>query len=311
MWRRKAALGLPCGKCGTQRQPALVQEGRIAKRASELGFAISGKDYWLFKDACPECKAELWRRSEALGKLCTHCVQQSLSRPSMEQHPRWVNGRRVRKDGYIEIALAPSDPCFVMCHHKKHTALEHRVVVARSLGRPLKPWEIVHHRNRNRADNRLENLELVAAQHIHQSVGIQDQILQRLSQLEAKISDLSIRLSLQEALQGSSDTGNPELGSAMLPSVETLYTTPHAGEEKVQASTKVEGTCSHNPEHPRPRITAGALAGDRHRITSRSRGNLSHGDSRDIGNPELSTGEELVKCVETMGFASPEEEMVR
>ena len=32
-------------------------------------------------------------------------------------------------------------------------------------------------------------------------------------------------------------------------SVETLHEMPKLGKEKVQALTKVRGTCSHNPEH--------------------------------------------------------------
>lgn len=69
---------------------------------------------------------------------------------------RWKTGRIVDRDGYV-LLWCPDHP-----HGRKHTAyvLEHRLVVEEALHRYLRSGEVVHHRNKNKQDNRLENLVL-------------------------------------------------------------------------------------------------------------------------------------------------------
>lgn len=69
------------------------------------------------------------------------------------------------KDGaYIAVRLEDDDP--LACMRTAHGyVLEHRLVMARQLGRPLLPSETVHHINNDGHDNRPENLQLRMGRH--------------------------------------------------------------------------------------------------------------------------------------------------
>jgi len=69
-------------------------------------------------------------------------------------NPRWKGGRRIDDYGYVAIRL-PGHP-----HARSGYVREHRLVMERELGRVLEPHELVHHRNGDKTDNRIENLEL-------------------------------------------------------------------------------------------------------------------------------------------------------
>ena len=50
----------------------------------------------------------------------------------------------------------------------------HRHVAAKKLGRPLKPGEVVHHKNRDKTDNRRSNLWIFKSQARHHATHKKD-----------------------------------------------------------------------------------------------------------------------------------------
>ncbi len=73
-----------------------------------------------------------------------------------ENHPGWRGGRTKSSEGYVLIYKSEHPN-----HHQRNYVLEHRLIMEQEIGRYLYPWEVVHHINGVKDDNRIENLELL------------------------------------------------------------------------------------------------------------------------------------------------------
>lgn len=71
-------------------------------------------------------------------------------------NPNWKGERRIDGMGYATL-YRPNHPAA----RGPGYVYEHRLVMEAHLGRYLESHETVHHKNEDKADNRLENLELM------------------------------------------------------------------------------------------------------------------------------------------------------
>ncbi len=81
-----------------------------------------------------------------------------------EENQNWKGGRFEDKE-YI-YCYRPDHPYAT----KAGYVVEHRLVMEEYLGRYLDPMEIVHHRDRNRKNNKIENLMVYVSQSKHMSM---------------------------------------------------------------------------------------------------------------------------------------------
>ena len=168
------------GSANTGVMPLEQRKGATIKCAV-CGVNVWKPDAWLRKVATPTCSRECngvirgaqWATHAHKGRANWSAEAEAALKARMtgESNPAWKGGLtyRNRKGAYadqpIKYVRCPA-PLLAMARSDGYV-MEHRIVAALAIGRPLTRAECVHHINHDATDNRVANLMLFAtnAQH--------------------------------------------------------------------------------------------------------------------------------------------------
>lgn len=186
-----------CQVCGKTFKPRKADQKTCSR---ECGSAIQRRED--VQRTCPVCSktfvvgrhtervtcsrtcAGKMRRVERTTDVCERCGKPlpfvtgntRLRFCSQECRSLAKGARRVTGAGYVQVKVGKDHPGV----SSRGWMQEHRYVMEQKIGRALKPYERVHHKNGQRDDNRPENLELWALRH-------KDPAGQRLADLVADV----------------------------------------------------------------------------------------------------------------------------
>jgi transposase-like protein len=139
-------------------------------RAAEV-FQPGRYQYMKFTPRQVERMAERYRSGATIYRLakdykCSpNGVWKVLLGHGVEMRERRIEGRKGKHGLYTRIQVDPMDPFAVAMGWENGFVLEHRLVMARKIGRVLEDHETVHHINGDTHDNRPENLQLRNGRH--------------------------------------------------------------------------------------------------------------------------------------------------
>ena len=154
----------------------------------------AGKFRWTSCSVCGDNPIWMHYRRLRERRVCRDCSQRI--RWTGEKNPSWQGGKRITTFGYVDCWISKDSPFFAMASSRSPSGRggyvkEHRLVIAQHLGRCLEKWEVVHHINGDKTDNRLENLDLVKPS----DHALFNEMQREMRRLREKVKHLESRLS--------------------------------------------------------------------------------------------------------------------
>jgi hypothetical protein len=129
------------------------------RNGAEIGKNTTTTYIWR---VCSDCKKGKWIRHSIKRQLSTKCNSCAAAKGVDSVH--WKGGETISDRGYRIVRIHKDDFYYPMAIKNTHVEYgriqEHRLVMAKYLGRLLNKDEVIHHINGIKTDNRIENLEL-------------------------------------------------------------------------------------------------------------------------------------------------------
>jgi uncharacterized protein YbaR (Trm112 family)/predicted RNA-binding Zn-ribbon protein involved in translation (DUF1610 family) len=165
-WVRPDKTKVICTNCNRKKKMITLEGYEVLSRNDYFKkFGIKRSSSMIYYP-CVKCGEKHWMaradlvRKSATG-VCRKCFNKYMSDTIGEKRWNFNKNYRVKYGhGYIQIRIKRDDPYACMAANGTFIA-EHRYIMAKHLGRPLTRWELVHHKNCKKDDNRIENLQLV------------------------------------------------------------------------------------------------------------------------------------------------------
>jgi len=165
------------------------------RNAIEIGK--KGRNIRYIWAKCEDCGKERWVRllnGKPRNAICLHCAcLRGAKTPRYwmigERNHQWKGGRYKNSSGYMMTRVTHNNFFWDMAHSDGQI-IEHRLIMAKYLKRCLLPWEVVHHKNGVKDDNRIENLELLPSAKYHLIDNETKAYIKRLEKENCKLREL-------------------------------------------------------------------------------------------------------------------------